>query len=383
MLDDLETINWKEVRHPYCSAEKIPRHIRRLLSEDPAVRRHALSQLVGHAVVPSTPLIIPFLVRLLDHPEMHERELLPRALASVGAWITYPLGGKRELSLGMIDVAGEPRDIAQKRLDLQAYDALEAGLDTYFALLHDRFPEVREAAATLLGTMQGSAEAVAAVLAQRLELDQVREVQLAVIRSIRDLSAAPGYEHHELKDQYRPFFEKVVQTSPNPQVRLTAALAFFDLATPYTGPARETVGVLLSAFLNLPDTIEGWRTKQQIIKALAQPVRSEPLLELLKHPDITPRDAHLIARGMLKRGYATMDESHWSFQPNPLRTDEIIYSVHRSAFEPGSGIGASMLQKIIGCDKFWQIPTNLFSVFYGLPDSRDGLRGLLQPVDKG
>ncbi len=35
------------------------------------------------------------------------------------------------------------------------------------------------------------------------------------------------------------------------------------------------------------------------------------------------------------------------------------------------------LRAIVDQDKVWEIPTNLFSFFYGLPDSREALRALI------
>ena len=35
------------------------------------------------------------------------------------------------------------------------------------------------------------------------------------------------------------------------------------------------------------------------------------------------------------------------------------------------------LQAIIDCKKVWETPTDLFSYFYGLPDSREALQALL------
>jgi len=36
------------------------------------------------------------------------------------------------------------------------------------------------------------------------------------------------------------------------------------------------------------------------------------------------------------------------------------------------------LEAIVDCEPFWEIPTNLFSFFYGLPDEREALRKLLE-----
>lgn len=37
-----------------------------------------------------------------------------------------------------------------------------------------------------------------------------------------------------------------------------------------------------------------------------------------------------------------------------------------------------ILQAIVDCDPFWEISTNLFSFYYGLPDEREALRELVQ-----
>ncbi|MHB8630148.1 MAG: hypothetical protein ACYDBJ_28330 [Aggregatilineales bacterium] len=36
-----------------------------------------------------------------------------------------------------------------------------------------------------------------------------------------------------------------------------------------------------------------------------------------------------------------------------------------------------VIEVIVNCDQFWQLPTNLFSFFYGLPNSRGELQALI------
>lgn len=75
MLDELTLIPWYELDHAYGSAEEIPIWIRQLTSPDEQVRTRALGLLenaICHqgSIYPSTAYVIPFLVELLQEPEV-------------------------------------------------------------------------------------------------------------------------------------------------------------------------------------------------------------------------------------------------------------------------------------------------------------------------
>jgi len=116
-------------------------------------------------------------------------------------------------------------------------------------------------------------------------------------------------------------------------------------------------------------------------------------------PDLSPEQAHLIARALLAATFlhARSIESHWERFPNfDRRTEGIFYLQHfdaaRHILRPPLmyKVKHPFLQAILEAEKVWELPTNLFSFFYGLPDSREGLRALLErleatskPDDKG
>jgi hypothetical protein len=57
-------------------------------------------------------------------------------------------------------------------------------------------------------------------------------------------------------------------------------------------------------------------------------------------------------------------------------TDRLIYEKrfskgHYVPNEPLTNKQRRVLQAIINCDSFWEIPTNLFSYYYDLPDEQD------------
>jgi len=118
--------------------------------------------------------------------------------------------------------------------------------------------------------------------------------------------------------------------------------------------------------------------KERIVRDLAR-LKLEPLLNLLKHPDLSAEDAHLIARGLLAQAFLSGgSESHWRHFPSYDRQAEGAICIQHFVVRPTLHHATkAIVQAIVDSDKVWERPTNLFSFFYGLPDSREALRALL------
>ena len=78
MLEKLDDISWKELRHAYGSAEDVPGQIRNLLSPDQKTRKQARWQLYGNIFhqgsrYEASPYAVPFLYELIQSEDTPER----------------------------------------------------------------------------------------------------------------------------------------------------------------------------------------------------------------------------------------------------------------------------------------------------------------------
>ncbi len=382
MLDGLDQVDWKDLSSIYGESEKIPEEIRKLLSPDPEVRQLARESLLGGGqeygyIVDMTPHVIPFLIELLTYDDTPGRVDLLDHLAGLANEMVY---------------CG--RVIRRARLSIQTYDAFKAGLNRLLDLLKDNSPEVRIASAKLLQFMTEDFKYLIPALVERFQTEPDEAVQVALLQSLKSLFAWPwtGLYGDELKKQYVPFFKEVVETHTSQKVRVAAARASVELLEhilPDYGRLSVQVPTLLcQAFLEQhpsfydPDYYE----VEKIVSDLAK-LKEGPLLSLLQDPSIDAQQAHLIVRGLLANAFLHRggeDSPYWGHElDNWHRQDEGKFYSHYAWVQYYYGgrehlndTGKRVLQAIAEADKVWEIPTNLFSFFFGLPDSREGLQSM-------
>jgi len=379
MLDGMERVDWKSVGyHVYGKNETIPAEMRNLLSPDPEVREGARGFLLGSQqdfgdIYDTTPHIIPFLMELLARDDTPDRDHL-----------LYHLSGVAEYRLNH-----EYLSIHMMRLCLQTYDALKAGLPLLLRLLGDAPKEVRLASTDLLQYMTDEVESLIPDLLTCFRNERDQEVQIALLRALKTLFHSLEWPRYALKTQHVPVFKEIVETHPSHAVRVAAARASVELVDMFSLRVEDRVSpqvadLLVQEFLT-PSVPLDYKEqgspsyhKDEIVKDLAR-LKPEPLLSLLKHPGISAEDAHVIARGLLVCAFLSgSDESHWRHFPSfDKRAEGAIYVRHYAAERTIAYGRKSILQALVDADKVWELPTNLFSFFYGLPDSRDALRALL------
>jgi len=122
----------------------------------------------------------------------------------------------------------------------------------------------------------------------------------------------------------------------------------------------------------------------------------------LDSPKLTPLLAHIICRDSLDEVFErirhhhstyvehSMHDADWSrwlrytdlFRINLANPPDMMYqspgvinTVRRDRFDEPQ---YRALKAVVDCDVFWELPTNIFSFFYGFPDDREGLRQLLE-----
>ncbi len=139
MLERLDEVPWPTLTHAYGSAADVPDLLRALASGDPDEREAALSELHGSVwhqgtVYPATPHVVPFLLELLAEPELEGK-----------AGLLHYLG---QLARGEAEEPG---------LAARVGEAVRRGTPIYEVLQDDPAPDVRPAAALLLGVLGGDA----------------------------------------------------------------------------------------------------------------------------------------------------------------------------------------------------------------------------------
>ncbi|MBW4620166.1 MAG: hypothetical protein KME17_12540 [Cyanosarcina radialis HA8281-LM2] len=88
MLEKLDSIRWKKLSHFRCNASNIPKAIRNLTSKERSVRLDAiwtLSEDLHHqgTVCETTALAVPFLIELLQEPEVEDKLNIVAFLSSI------------------------------------------------------------------------------------------------------------------------------------------------------------------------------------------------------------------------------------------------------------------------------------------------------------
>jgi hypothetical protein len=387
MFDSLDRIDWTSLgHHVYGKPEQIPGAVRSLLSDDPEVRQDACDFLLGGGqdfgdIYDTTPHIIPFLFEILDSPDAPGRDELLLHLSGTAEHISYP--GRSSVHM--------------LRLRLRTYDAFKAGLGIVIALLDDPSMDVRLASAELLQYLTDEVESLIPELIRHFREEREEDVQVAVLRTLKRLLGSLEWPHFALKGQYAPFFKETIETHSSHKVRVAAARASVELVNHYNRKqddlSPQVPTILSQEFLKLGSPLDYQESgssshhAEMVAKDLSR-LDPEPLLHLLQDPAIGAERAHWIARALLANLFlhAGSIEAHWEHFPNYDKKAEgkfylHHYSVIRSLRMPHH-TKDRFLQAIVDADKVWEIPTNLFSCFYGLPDSREALQALLKANSK-
>jgi len=389
MFEGLDKMDWKSLgHHIYGRQEIIPQEIRNLLSENAEVRQDARDFLLGGGqdygdIYDTTPHIIPFLFEILNSPDGPDKDQLLTHLSEVANHIFY---------------LNRP-SIHMMRLCLRTYDALKAGMGILIALLDDPSVEVRAGDVELLGCMTDEVESLIPELIRSFRKEETEEIQIALLDSLKKLLHSLEWRRFALRGQYAPFFKEVVEDHPNQNVRVAAARASVELLGRFKGKqtdlSPEVPGLLTQEFLKVSAGLDHKKRGHEFLHAeriaqdLSRLSNHEPLLTLMQTPDLGPEQAHLVARALMAAIflYGPMIESHWErFASYDRKTDGLFYlqefyAIREMRHSIGYKVKRPFLQAILEAEKAWEIPSNLFSSFYGLPDSREGWREMLEKLD--
>lgn len=384
MLEGLDQIDWTKVGgHVYASrpVTHIPGIIRDVLSDDEDVQRDALDFLFGSGqdtgnIHDTTPFIVPFILEILADESAPAKSSILQRLVDISGLHVYT-GGRGHIS------------IHDQRNQISTYEALESGIPVYVKLLKHDTIRLRVLAAQMLSAMGDSIERVIPVLVEHFDEEADESVQAALVEAVGKILAASDTRRIELHKQYAGWFRQLVETHPMQGVRQAAARACIPAAAMSLwnqwlrddDVSPRAAVLLVEEYLTQKKGPPGNYERAQIVQLLAQLNDYEPLLGLLEHPDTTPSEAQILIRGLLWRlmQNGKNADRFWQQRLSWRAKEEHIYHMNYShKVAPMGIVWKKIFERILAVDQIWAYPTNVFSFFFELPDSREELRALIE-----
>lgn len=379
MLENVQHINWQAIGfHVYDEPETIPAALHSLLSSNPNIRESAREFLLGSGqdygnIYDTTPYIIPFILEILGSDTTQDKADLLDHLAAVAEHIYLY----------------EHPTVEVMRRYLHTYDALKAGLPVVEQLLHHQDPATRIASSGVLQYMTDDATELIPRLVDRFGEEHDEQVQVALLRGMKPLLRSLILRFYRAGTEHAPFLRAVLETHPSRRVRVAAASMSVELMPPYEHKP-EVVSpyvpeLLTQEFLEQTQALDNvfWLFKN-VEEAIRDLVRLPPEIgiSVLQRPDLTPQQAHLLARALLQREFLSNDltRRHQDKMRFNGYAPGVIYVQHFPALTYMRHRKNHILEGIINAEMVWHIPTNIFSFWFGLPDSREELRALLNEV---
>lgn len=385
MFSTLDSIDWNGLgyhTYPIHKHDDIPRAIRDLLSPDDEVREQARGFLLGTGqdfgdIYDTTPLIIPFCLEVLAMDGAPGKAELMRHLSGQAMYIAE--SGAQ--SVHMMDLC------------VQTYAALRAGLDLYLVLLARGDRDERLAACELLQYMSDDSEQLIPTLLAHIHQEREEALQISTLHCLKKLFGSLEWPRFPLRKQYAPELRAMVERHPSHAVRVGAARASVELVGRFQPMQEELlspqVGELLAHEFLQPGPPMHWTEEQpsihqeNIVRDLARLPDPVPLLGLLALPGITGEQANLLARGLLCHALIDPEQHHrhWQQMISYDMREEGNFFLHEHpipSWKLHTDRVRLILRAIAAAERAWELPTNLFSYFYGLPDSRQALRRLAE-----
>jgi HEAT repeat protein len=251
---ELEAVDWAGLRHNYGTAEDVPDLLRRCAGPDPDDAEDAAFDLLNHLyhqggwVCPAAPAALPFVLRLAAAPQVTPRRTL---LELVGR------------------LAAEAGRVEARFLDVHWSAAWERHLPDVLALLADPEPEIRRAAADVIGVCADPGEGALPALLSRWHAENDPVTRLDLVLALgnairRGPAGAPSDEASPRtgeaatpSDGAATLLEALL-AAPEPQLRLAAVLALGDRTrASATAPAEGWLEIALGALRD--PSVELWR----------------------------------------------------------------------------------------------------------------------------
>jgi hypothetical protein len=381
-LDDIE---WDKLRHNYGSAKNIPDLLKAV---DEAKSHQEFEKLLGDlwnyiyhqgTLCEATSYTLKFAIQILKNTDIVERKVL-----------LFMCFGETLRSRSMDSIA----DI---RITLAIYDAVADELDYFLAYLRDRSLELQFAGLFVLSFLDEEYEKIMPALVECVQNagdERLKASAAWVYSQLLKISLTRAYsvDFSQIiewtESERNPFVLRLaaafgclsisIQISPSAIFLVAQSLKNNDWS--HQQHSNRNISYLCSELMPFPDI--------NLISG-----KTEIWMELLKYLNPNPTPAHLIIRELMNSSFSRILSNSWDKSSKWANHGSLSFWTEYSkiGYAPryptvashlsASGLRDSqieVLKFIVACEPFWEIPTNLFSFFYGLPDDREELRKLAE-----
>src|SRR5665213_2473125 len=169
MLEGLNKVDWKNVRHFNGPATDVPKLLIDLLSKDKKAQSSAIHELFGNIwhhgrVYEATALAVPFLYEILENPSCSERFSI--------VWL---LGA---IAHGSSPHQGHPPEKNEELIWAKnAHNAVRQGVKTILGLLNDKDKDLRLPVILLLASLPEEAGQIKPILSSMLSMEKNAETR--------------------------------------------------------------------------------------------------------------------------------------------------------------------------------------------------------------
>lgn len=403
MLEGLDKIDWEALHHFHGPASDVPEIIRRLSDGDTGAIRDLFDDDFppGYFIDNVTPYIIPFILEILrDGKESFRGALLGTLKRLVDAC-------KFGLSQAAQDEWQVPRFEYAKRC-IVTYEELSRGIPLYQHILTNHSEaRAKYEAADLLSQFNENGTKIADYFCDRSKNETDDTVIASLLYNLAKLVTTTvelsGDSVSERK-KYLTFLYELLEENRSDIVNVGAGLCavqigreevhFFNFVL-----SSVVIRVLENELLRMVSEREELRvfmvpvySKEWIASHLAM-ASADKLADFLRRNEnsLDIVNVHLIIRELLDSRLRRLErkEAFFGYEPQdrniafwpPIEPLPIEYLYHQFDFRIIDRVSDSkqieVLRFLAEYDKFWQLPTNLLSFFYDLPDDREELRKLI------
>ena len=198
MLDELDAIPWRALRHALGDASNVPRLLRMLTADDHDERQAALKQLFAcllhqGAVYEATPYALPFLFELLAQEATPDKSWVAFLIASIAdgqGYLSAHSAGNEQRWRQLLAERGTTLE-AELRIEDEIVHGVETEVGRQLQLLipflNDGQSEIRAAVARALGRQTSQARALLAPLLAAEARETASDARDALHRSLTKL----------------------------------------------------------------------------------------------------------------------------------------------------------------------------------------------------
>jgi hypothetical protein len=311
----------------------------------------------------------------------------------------------RHLGNILRDIEEFPLNIFKNRADclvvlfrenIATYDAIATGLENYLVGINNENKLIRLANLYVLFELKAQREEILPRLIQSFDAINDEWFRACLVWTYANIAKYDKYGHEQAT--YETQLNRWLEHSSS-LVRYAAAFGKLRIYMPSLETNELTIQTIVEAL-----QADIWRYKQHEIEDIGLYLELSPFRDLipwisrtsihivsdlwlavLRQLNHSPVLAHVCVGETLKHTFSMKNvDRYW---PSHLYLDyppkdQIVYQ-ESSVFSYRLGNKLSdkqrlVLQTIADCEPFWEIPTNLFSFFYGLPDDREQLRKLAE-----